>query len=335
MEATNDHPLPKTIEEVELAVAADALKPRSLYEHFDDLSLEVMRKNNALLMREALATVAIADRPKAVLFFDVRTGGVHSDGPEHCSVDLVEACKAAWAKNGTTLPTNNLVLNSLTVSSAHSNMRQPTRLTCLNTNKVPGCFVQGTVKGKQTQAGPCLFVVEPGSSGPTGDVVVYSAGDFVTSKTFVQYNQALSKDITEQVTEVAGANCVEYMSPWAAAVECEDDDQTLQRKSDWFVQVMYNNPEAFDNPVQAVRSPKAEGEGYVVSLRVHKRDWENLMGAVSAAVIEPLYQGVINIADKEESSLEFEFKPTAHDGWESEADNACCSAQLRAEVTFV
>ena len=60
------------MEEVDLAVAADALKPRAFYEHFDDLSLEVMKKNNALLMREALATVAIADRPKAVLFFDVR-----------------------------------------------------------------------------------------------------------------------------------------------------------------------------------------------------------------------------------------------------------------------
>jgi len=327
--------MPTTMAEVELAVAADALKPRSLFEQFDDLSLGVMRKNNALLLREALETVEVADMPKTELFFDVRTGGVHCDGPKHCSVDLIEACKAAWAKNGTTLPSNNIVLNKLTVSSANSDLKQPTRLTCLNTSKVPGSFVQGTVRGKQTQPGPCLYVVESGSVGQTGGVVVYSAGDFVGSKTFLHYNQALSKDITEQVTDVSGANCVEYMSPWAAVLDNEVDDVHPQKKSDWFVQVMYNNPEAFNNPVQAVRSPKQEGEGYVVSLRIHKQDWENLMGAVSSAVIEPLYQGVINIADKEECSLEFEFQPTAHDGWESEADNAGCSAQLRAEITFV
>ena len=333
MEASQ--PMPETLEDVERAVAADALKPRSMFEHFDDLSLDVMQKNNALLLRESLENTKPEDMAKASLSFDLNTGPVHTDGPKCCSLDLVEACKAAWAKNGSILPSNNIVLDKLTITSTHSNLRQPTRLTCLNSSKVPGGFVQGTVRGKQTQPGPCLYVVEGGATGPTGNIVVYSAGDFVNSKTFRQYNQALSKDITEQVTEVAGANCVEYMSPWASSLDDASDSTNSQKKSDWFVQVMYNNPEAFDNPVQAVRSPKQEGDGYVVSLRIHKQDWDNLMAAVSSAVIEPLYQGVINIADPEESSLEFEFQHTAHDDWEGEAEGACCSLQLRADVTFV
>lgn len=328
-----DQPMPETLEDVERLVAADALKPRSLFEHFDDLTLEVMQKNNSLLLRESLATVDVKDMPQGVLCFDLSTGPVHTDGPKCCSLDLVEACKAAWAKNGSVLPSNNIVLNELSITSTHSNLLQPARLTCLNSSKVPGGFVQGTVRGKQTQPGPCLYVVEGGASGPTGSMVVYSSGEFVHSKTFRQYNQALSKDITEQVTEVAGANCVEYMSPWASSLD--DDQDNSQKKSDWFVQVMYNNPEAFDNPVQAVRSPRQEGDGYVVSLRIHKQDWDNLMAAVSSAVIEPLYQGVINIADPEESSLEFEFQHTAHDGWGREPEAGCCSVQLRAEITFV
>ena len=108
--------MPETLEDVERAVAADALKPRSMFEHFDDLSLDVMQKNNALLLRESLENTKPEDMAKASLSFDLNTGPVHTDGPKCCSLDLVEACKAAWAKNGSILPSNNIVLDKLTIT---------------------------------------------------------------------------------------------------------------------------------------------------------------------------------------------------------------------------
>jgi len=59
------------------------------------------------------------------------------------------------------------------------------------------------------------------------------------------------------------------------------------------------------------------------------------MSAVSTAVIEPLYQGVLSIEDSNEQSLVFVFQPTASTGWEQEDDDASVSCHLEADIRFV
>ena len=318
-----------TVLESELA------KDRSLYTRFDDLTLEVMQKNAAVIAQEASKGISIEEMPATTLKFDLRSGMIHSSEPQKCTLNLLEACRAAWAVNGETLPTTNIVLMDLRVTAVSSTLDQPARLVCTNSNKVPGTFTQSSVRGDHAEhRTPCLDVIEPHFRADGLNKSVYKAGAFVHGDTFRQYHKALTKDIQQHVTAVSGANCVEYLSPWASHPQSYSEEG--ESRADWFVEVMYKNPESFKHPVQAVRSPSPSDESqYVISLRVQKGDWEELMTAVSSAVIEPLYQGVLSIEDANEQSLVFLFQPTAAAGWANEKESASVCCHIEADIRFV
>lgn len=314
---------------------AELAKDRSLYSRFDDLTLEVMQKNAAVIAEESTNGVAIEDMPSATLKFDVRSGMILQNEPQQCTLNLLDACRAAWAVNGGELPSTNIVVMNLRVTAVSSTLKQPARLVCTNASKVPGSFTQSVVRGEHNgNRSPCLTVIEPASQAEGLNKSIYAAGSFVHGETFRQYHKALAKDIQQHVTAVSGANCVEYLSPWASSPNVATS--TEQSRADWFVEVMYKNPESFKHPVQAVRSPSPIDESqYVISLRVQKGDWEELMTAVSAAVIEPLYQGVLSIEDANEQSLVFLFQPTDANGWNGEDETASVCCHLEADIRFV
>ena len=323
------------VQEYADVLATERKKDRSLFARFDDLTLEVMQKDAAVIAQEVEEGATIEKMPSTTLKFDLRSGMIHSNEPQKCTLNLLDACRAAWTVNGDTLPSTNIVVMDLRITSVSSTLKQPARLICTNSNKVPGSFTQSVVRGDHAEVRtPCLAVIEPHSQSDGLQKSVYKAGSFVHGETFRQYHKALTKDIQQHVTSVSGANCVEYLSPWAS--QPTDSTDASQSRADWFVEVMYKNPESFKHPVQAVRSPSPSDESqYVISLRVQKGDWEELMTAVSTAVIEPLYQGVLSIEDSNEQSLVFVFQPTASTGWEQEDDDASVSCHLEAEIRFV
>ena len=113
VEAENENTY-ATVLESELA------KDRSLYTRFDDLTLEVMQKNAAVIAQEASKGISIEEMPATTLKFDLRSGMIHSSEPQKCTLNLLEACRAAWAVNGETLPTTNIVLMDLRVTAVSS-----------------------------------------------------------------------------------------------------------------------------------------------------------------------------------------------------------------------
>ena len=186
-----------------------------------------MQRNNSKVIHESTQNVDINDMPPATLLFDVRADQIHLEKPNLCKVNFIELCRAAWAKNGASLPSSHVVLMDLVVDGFTSSMDQPVRLCCLNANKVPGSFVQSTITNSEslTRSGPCLCMIEGHTQSATANRNVYTAGDFVKSKTFRSYHQALSKDIMANVTSVSGAHCVEYLSPWAPTADNGPEDE--------------------------------------------------------------------------------------------------------------
>lgn len=214
-------------EQVELLSSIEAGRDRSEFANFDDLSLNVMQRNNTKVIQESTQNVDINDMPPATLLFDVRADQIHLEKPNLCKVNFIELCRAAWAKNGASLPSSHIVLMDLVVDGFTSTMDQPVRLCCLNANKVPGSFVQSTITNSEslTRSGPCLCMIEGHTQSATANRNVYTAGDFVKSKTFRSYHQALAKDIMANVTSVSGAHCVEYLSPWAPTADNGPEDE--------------------------------------------------------------------------------------------------------------
>ena len=323
------------VHEYATVLASERAKDRAGYTKFDDLTLEVMQKNAAVIAQEFDEGTTIEKMPATTLKFDLRSGMIHSNEPQKCTLNLLDACRAAWSVNGDTLPSTNIVVMNLRITSVKSTLKQPSRLVCTNSNKIPGSFTQSVVRGDHTEVrSPCLDVIEPQCQFDGLKKSLYTAGAFVHGETFRQYHKALTKDIQQHVPAVSGANCVEYLSPWAS--NPDSDKEASQSRADWFVEVMYKNPESFKHPVQAVRSPSPSDESqYVISLRIQNGDWEELMTAVSTAVIEPLYQGVLSIEDSNEQSLVFVFQPTAPMGWEQEDDDASVCCHLEADIRFV
>lgn len=283
-----------------------------VYNIFDDMTLGVMQRNAEALKQQIPRNVQEIENAKDLVFrCDVSTPSDSRNRDRNgatTTIDLQKMAKIAMVKLGRSceeLPSKTCYIKEIAIESAFNNLPCDVLLGCNQDDKVMGNFCQGVVRGEEGlhTDRASLHVVHSGTQMHLEHGrVVHTATDFVNSPKFHKYLQALQKDIEDSTTIINGGLSVEYLSPWAKSKNQDD-----MGKGDWFVDVMYKNPQSFDNPVQAIRTPTGDGTKYVCSLRTHKDDWDKLKGAVETNVLQPLRANVIDLST--DPYLQFSLTP--------------------------
>lgn len=292
-----------------------------MYEMFDDMALEVMQRNCAVLEEMAENTNDVGG--KVQFRCDVVTPQCHKNRGNigaSCTIDLatVLAQVVEHQTQSKALPSDLCCVDSIIVEDATNTLPVDLHVGCRLNNESLGHYVRGRnpyETGTEANEGPKLFVLHSGASiHPSGGRVVHTANDFVDGEHFKTYLHALDGDIEDSATIINGGNAVEYLSPTAQLT----GDSVV--KGDYLVNIMYKNPLAFKNYVQAIRTPVTDSTGdgedkYKFSLRMHTDDWDNLNRAVQANVIQPLRKNIINM--KTNPKITFDLMPditTLEDG---------------------
>ena len=296
---------------------------RQKYEKFDAMALVVMERNSDRIERDAADLDAeLAATPDVVVRFDVTTAMSREQNGSSVEIDLMDMVTEAYCTTTgkTELPSKCCVVDSLSVESATNSLPVDVCLKCKQSDLLRGSYKKGKIEGEEAahRKGTMLYVAHANTQMhlSTGREICAST-DFTDRSTFRRYRQALKKDVEDSATVINGGNAVEYLSPWAVLVE---DDVVA---GDWFMNIIYQNPDSFKHAVQAIRTQHSpehktasnneqqdqqEEAKYGISLRMHLEDWRGLQTAVHQNVLNPLRQNIIDL--EHDPHLGFLLEPT-------------------------
>lgn len=311
------------------ADSGDAAEPN----HFSDEVKALMDENTAAIEAHEATVQHNPDSDEGAVFLvHLETPRGHAGGSHDLQVDLKAAIHAALGKSaGDSMPSNLVVVSQVDLLNAHNKAPCGFELRCRD-RKLRGACAKGLDKHTAARGGVSgtantIVTVPPEST--LGDIgAVYTANGFTRDEKFRKYRAALSAGAFDYVSEMMGSSTLVYVPPCAteprAAPEpASSGDVAIEsgelpelavsteaehaagaggdagpQGGDWFIEVMKNNPGAFNHPVEVVEldNPRDPAQGAkILGFQMNRDDFHNLKDMTENQISTKLSEHVYNL----------------------------------------